>query len=64
MTEFILKIMNLTKNKEGYSLDQIKMTKNQLEFDQKNSQRQTLTLELDRNFTPTNINLRTLPKYG
>ena len=31
------------------------MTKNRLEFDRKKIQ-QTLTLELDRNFTPTNIN--------
>ena len=44
------------------SLDWIKMTKNWLEFDQKNWQRWTLTSELDRNFTTTNINFWTWPK--
>ena len=39
------------------SLDRIKMTENWLEFDQKNLQQKILTLELDRNFTPTNVNL-------
>ena len=44
-------------------LDRIKMTKNRLEFDRKkNWQRWTLTLELDQNFTTTNINLWTWPK--
>ena len=42
---------------EASSLDRIKMTENWLEFDRKILQRQTLTLELDRNFTPTNINI-------
>ena len=42
---------------EEYSLVQKNMTENRLEFDQKNSHRWTLTLELDQNFTPTNINL-------
>ena len=49
---------------EASSLDQIKVDKKRLEFDQKNWQRQTLTLELDWNFTTTNVNLWTWPKYG
>ena len=48
---------------EASSLDRIKMTKNGLEYDQKNWQRRTLTLELDQNFTTTNVNLWTRPKY-
>ena len=32
------------------------MTKNRLEFDRKNSHRQTLILEHDQKFTPRNIN--------
>ena len=46
------------------SLDQIKMTKKRLEFDKNNWQWQTLTLELDQNFTTTNINFLTWPKYS
>ena len=37
--------------------------KNGLKYDQKNSQRRTRTLKLDRKITPTNINRRTWPKY-
>ena len=44
--------------------DHINMTENGLEYDQKNSRRQTWTLELDRKITPTNLNRRTWPKNG
>ena len=37
----------MKKIKKASLLDRIKMTKNWLEFDQKNWQRQSLTLELD-----------------
>ena len=40
--------------KEASSLDQIKLTKNQLEFDRKISHGRLLILELDRNFSTTN----------
>ena len=40
------------------------MTKNWLEYDQKNSYQQTLMLEHDQKFTLTNINLWTWPEYG
>ena len=39
------------------------MTENRLEFDQKNWQWQTSTLELDRNFTTINVTLWAWPKY-
>ena len=47
---FFKDILNTWGTAEASSLDQINMTKNQLEFDGKKWQRRTLTLELDRNF--------------
>ena len=63
-----LTIENLIENKreleEASYFDRINKTKNWLEFDQKNSHQQTLTLEHDQKFTPTNLNFGTWPKYG
>ena len=63
-----LTIENLIENKreleEASYFDRINKTKNRLEFDQKNSHQQTLTLEHDQKFTPTNLNFGTWPKYG
>ena len=41
---------------EASSIDRINMTKFWLEQDQKNLHQQTLTLEHEQKFTPTNIN--------
>ena len=49
---------------EASLFDQIKMTKNWLEFDQIKWQQQTLSFELEWNFTTTNINVWIWPKYS
>ena len=49
---------------EASYFDRINMTKNGLEYDQKNSHRRTWMLELDRMITTMNLNCRTWPKYG
>ena len=49
---------------EASYFDRINMIKNGLEYDLKNSHRQTWTLELDQKITPLNLNCRTWPKYG
>ena len=42
---------------EASYFDRINMTEKRLEFDHKKSHRQTVTLQHDQKFTPTNINL-------
>ena len=57
----------LTLTEEASSHDPIKMTQFRLEYDRKYLHLQTLTLEHDRKFTLTNINVGTWPKsikYG
>ena len=49
---------------EASLFDQIKMTKNWLEFDQIKWQQQMLSFELEWNFTTTNINVWIWPKYS
>ena len=49
---------------EASYFDRINMTEKRLEFDHKKSHRQTVTLQHDQKFTPTNINLWTWPEYG
>ena len=56
-------VKNLVLHEASY-FDRINMTKNGLEYDQKNSQRRTWMLELDRKITPTSLDHRTWPKYG
>ena len=57
---FIFSLLQFSvKNKEDILLDRIKMTKNRLEFDQKKLTGQTITLEHDQKFTPTNVKVRT-----